>query len=166
METKEYTFVAHKVDTIKSYKPYYLKRYFALPIVSVFLAIIGGLLFIPGIFSKNPDQFSGISLFIGAGVFLILFISFYFRGVSAMKRSLIGTPESSTVVISSANALTVSFDGKKTFEHLVGGEGGFFVTKEKTHYFLTIRRLYFFPIPRNEETKAVLLAAGVAAKDL
>jgi len=166
MEIKTFTFVTHKADTIRLFKPYYLRRYSFLLLLSAIAAIFGGLMFIPGFASQDPDPASSISLFVGAGVFLSLYVIFYFRGVSTMKRSLIGSPESATVTISSANGLTISTDGRKVFEHLVGGEGGFFVSKNKTHYFLRIRRLYFFPIPRQEETKAVLLEAGVAAKDL
>jgi hypothetical protein len=134
--------------------------------VGALIAVIGGLYFVTGFAYEDESWASGVSVLLLSAVFFICFFVLLLRDRGMAKRSLIGSPDSSSVFLSSANHLTVQVDGHTAFEHVIGGEGGYSIAKTKQWYFLTIRRLYYMPIPRNEESKAVLLASGIDGRKL
>ncbi|MCI2069304.1 MAG: hypothetical protein LKJ88_07040 [Bacilli bacterium] len=163
---KECSFSYKKQDSLKCFPKYFFLRHYFLLIIGLVLAVIGGLCFLPGFASKDPSWQSAVSVFIFSAVIFILYFALLIRDRSMVRRSLIGTPDTASVVLSSKNHLTIQINGKTAFENVVEGEEGYSLVKDKEWYFITIRKLYYMPIPRNEITKAVLLASGISGKKL
>lgn len=165
-DIKEFAFSYKKQDTLKSYPEYFFLSHYFLLIIGAVLGVIGGLCFLPGFAAKDPSWQSAVSVFLFSGVIFILFFALLIRNRLMLKRSLLGTMDSASAVISSKNHLTIQINGKTAFENVIEGEEGFSIVKNKEWYFLLIRKLYFMPIPRNDQSKAVLLASGISEKKL
>jgi hypothetical protein len=165
---KQYEFTLSKEDNIRFYSRYLFLRWrFLIPVAILFFAV-GVVLCLLGSlgYLSSPGIIAGallITTSIGVAVGLVLMTNL---GPTFFARSLSALPASCTVLLTSEDGLSLKVGDKTLFTHVIDGKAGYRLFKSREAYFLLVRKNWFFPIPRNAESKAVLAMAGVRSNKL